>query len=218
MVKIIVGDERKTWWLNEELLCAQSVVFKGAFQGNFQESRDKVMVLEEESPKAFHHLVEWISGRKTLQCSKSHDYLIYSWSHIEEWAALVKLSQMLMMDDLMQAAIDRYNACKNPHDWPEDIMPCPDAEEVKYICDHIPTSVLRLGIVHGLAATFLKKRMHEEMFELWYLAMNCYPDLIHDVMYEVKIRLEESKAGNTKEKFVELELTDGYDSSFLMGE
>ncbi|APA05591.1 predicted protein [Sclerotinia sclerotiorum 1980 UF-70] len=61
-------------------------------------------------------------------------------------------------------------------------MPCPDVEEVKYICGHISASTLRLGIVHGLAATFLKRRMHEKMFELWYLSISCYPDLIHDVL------------------------------------
>ncbi|KAF7872495.1 hypothetical protein EAF04_003416 [Stromatinia cepivora] len=97
-------------------------------------------------------------------------------------------------------------------------MPCPDVEEVKYICDHIPTSTLRLGIVHGLAATFLKKRMHEEMFELWYLPMSCYPDLIHDVLYEVKMRLEEPKTSSIKEDYVDLELTEAYDSPFPVEE
>ncbi|CAD6453446.1 16015ef1-ec6d-4698-895f-96bd1c7aed6d [Sclerotinia trifoliorum] len=213
MVKIIVGDERKIWWLNEDLLCAHSIVFKRAFQGKFLEFKEKVIVLEEESPKPFHHLVGRVS---VLQHHKSHDDLIYSCLRLEEWAALVKLSQMSMMDYLMQAAIDRYNKCKTPHDWPEDIMPCTDVEEVKYICDHISTSTLRLGIVHGLAATFLKRKMHEDMFELWYLSMSCYPDLIHDVLYEVKMRLEEPKASSIKEDFVNLERTEAYDSPFLV--
>ncbi|QSZ33731.1 hypothetical protein DSL72_005302 [Monilinia vaccinii-corymbosi] len=208
MVKIVVGSEQKTWWLNEDLLSSHSIVFKRAFQGSLLEPRDKVMRLEEESPKAFHHLVDWILGKKLLQCDKSHDDLIYSWSHVEEWAALVKLSQMLMMDELMEAAIGWYNTCKNPRDWPEDIMPCPDAEEVKYICDHIPMTVLRSGVVHGLAATFFKKKMHEEMFELWYLAMRDYPGLVHDVMFEVKVRLGKSKDSSIKEDYMELELSE----------
>lgn len=73
-------------------------------------------------------------------------------------------------------------------------MPNPHAKEVQYICDHLRTTDLRLGIVHGLAATFLKKRMDSEMCELWYSALNCYPDLVHDVIHEVGLRLEDRKA------------------------
>lgn len=59
---------------------------------------------------------------------------------IEEWAALVKLSQMLMLHNLMEAAINPYHASKNPRGWPEDVMLYPRAKEVQYVCDHLRTT------------------------------------------------------------------------------
>lgn len=45
------------------------------------ESKNRVIILEEGSPEAFQHLVEWISGDRFLHCDKPHDELIYAWSH-----------------------------------------------------------------------------------------------------------------------------------------
>lgn len=33
MIEIIVGSERQIWWLSEDRLCTQSIVFKNALQG-----------------------------------------------------------------------------------------------------------------------------------------------------------------------------------------
>jgi len=57
MVKIFVGEERKLFYLHQELICDRSEYFRAAFKGGFRESKDKTMNLEVCSSS------RWLRGR-----------------------------------------------------------------------------------------------------------------------------------------------------------
>ncbi|KUJ22631.1 uncharacterized protein LY89DRAFT_680761 [Mollisia scopiformis] len=60
IVTILVGSERKKFTVHKRLLCASATMFRGAFSGQFLESQEGTMTLEEDSPAVFALYVEWL--------------------------------------------------------------------------------------------------------------------------------------------------------------
>lgn len=69
-VKIIVGADKVSWTLHENVLCHFSEYYKKAFQGPFREAEEKEMVLEDDDPDVFGHFVDFIY-RQGLTCHEN---------------------------------------------------------------------------------------------------------------------------------------------------
>ena len=70
---VIVGTERKKYTLHERLLTHHSQYFRGALSGNFKESDDRVVTLEDADTEAFDFLVDWLYDRKLPGFHKAWD-------------------------------------------------------------------------------------------------------------------------------------------------
>ncbi|PVH80944.1 hypothetical protein DL98DRAFT_372884, partial [Cadophora sp. DSE1049] len=72
MVKIYVGPEKECWVIHEDLICNKSKYFRSAFQGGFAESANKSIHIEDEDPKVFKFVVEWLYNGP-LRCELRHE-------------------------------------------------------------------------------------------------------------------------------------------------
>jgi len=72
-IVVIVGTERKNYTLHEKLLTHHSQYSRCALSGNFKESDDRVVTLEDVDTEAFDFLVDWLYDRKLPAFQKAWD-------------------------------------------------------------------------------------------------------------------------------------------------
>jgi hypothetical protein len=122
MVRIHVGQgkERKTWILNEDLLCDRVNYFRAGFKSDFKEGKHKQMDLPEDDPSAFGKVVDGIYKR-FLDCpehqptwassSPSLSIKPIETEHQVLWCKVWIMADKLGMTDLACQTILQYRRC-----------------------------------------------------------------------------------------------------------
>lgn len=52
-MKVVVGSEKRVFYIHKTLICLASPVFAAAFEGDFQEGLHKIVVLEDMDSEVF---------------------------------------------------------------------------------------------------------------------------------------------------------------------
>ncbi|PVH80950.1 hypothetical protein DL98DRAFT_588009 [Cadophora sp. DSE1049] len=186
-VKVTVGsgEDRQSWFLNEELLCAHSSYFRAAFQGQFQERESKQVNLEELIPTGFALLVDWIhSSAGDISCSKRHGTRgAFVSTHDLSWYALYVVADFLDINKLAEKAISQIMSCL------EFDHGIPKPGRIKYLYDKsMEESSLREAVVDRVVASFFIISDQDYFYRSmeWTRVVGSQPEFHEEVMDELK--------------------------------
>ncbi|KAL8990915.1 MAG: hypothetical protein Q9169_007996, partial [Polycauliona sp. 2 TL-2023] len=85
MIQLNVGAEKALFHVHKGLICESSPFFKAAFTGEFKEEKSGSMLLDEDDPHLFGHVVQWLYHGKL----KAHSNLETDTDN--EWEQLCRL-------------------------------------------------------------------------------------------------------------------------------
>lgn len=80
--QIFVGPDCQFWCLPVELLCHVSTFFRAALKDEFEDVKDKRVMLKEENPSAFKLFVLWLYKGclfDEMDASELHDFTVQAW-------------------------------------------------------------------------------------------------------------------------------------------
>lgn len=80
--QIFVGPDCQFWSLPVELLCHVSTFFRAALKGEFEEAKDKRVMLKKECPSAFKLFVLWLYKGclfDEMDASELHEFTVQAW-------------------------------------------------------------------------------------------------------------------------------------------
>lgn len=63
-VTLLVGPDKIVYNVHQDILCDASKVLKAAFSGDFKESSDRSISLEDEEPDVVEHMIRWLYSGK----------------------------------------------------------------------------------------------------------------------------------------------------------
>ncbi|PMD56278.1 uncharacterized protein K444DRAFT_632702 [Hyaloscypha bicolor E] len=112
MVRIYIGSTKKhnsSWLLHESVLCYHCPYFKSVFRGNFLESTTKESHLPDDDPLTFSYVVNYLYG-SLLKCD-CHLKSTSHYPHRVTWIKVFILANKLLMYNLENAALRRYQDC-----------------------------------------------------------------------------------------------------------
>ena len=70
MVRLIIGEEKKQFDLDQNLLCEYCPFFANTFLGNFIEAQTKTLTLPDDEPERFEELAQWLnSDTVSISCT-----------------------------------------------------------------------------------------------------------------------------------------------------
>ena len=101
IVHVKVGPEKRLFNIHKELLCDVSDYFAAALKGNFKETQDQVIELEEEDVSLFERFQLWLYSRSLLSDEETVKGI--------SWQALIELylfGEVRHIPDLRNAAVD----------------------------------------------------------------------------------------------------------------
>lgn len=66
IVTVLVGPEKKPFYVYKEILCFYSKYFQNAFDGSFREADDRELVLDDIDVQTFRHVAQWLQNRGNI--------------------------------------------------------------------------------------------------------------------------------------------------------
>lgn len=106
-VKLLIGLERKTYYVHKDLLCEKSYYFKGAFGDGFEESVDGAMILEDADLEVFEMFLSWFYGTPVPLIKTGLAYI----AHIK----LYVMADRYGVERLMNNTMDRLRLYMDEH-------------------------------------------------------------------------------------------------------
>lgn len=97
-VHISTGTTRKTFFIHKSLLCSASPYYSKRLEGNFSDSQQNEMQLEDECPMAFHVLYQYLYSGQVLHAN------FFTQSRIPDdvlWLRTYKLAHHTQIDSLL---------------------------------------------------------------------------------------------------------------------
>ncbi|KAI9674601.1 MAG: hypothetical protein M1829_003683 [Trizodia sp. TS-e1964] len=105
MIVAKVGPDAVEFPIYQGLACRYSPYFRAACSGNFKESIDKVVVLDEDKPETFENFVIWLNSRSLGDERTKTEYL--GWNDLIDLYILAdKLGAQMLKNDINFKLVD----------------------------------------------------------------------------------------------------------------
>jgi len=108
--QIFVGPDCQFWCLPVELLCHVSTFFRAALKDDFEDVKDKRVMLKEEIPSAFKLFVLWLYKGclfDEMDASELHDFTVQAWVLGDKLGA--PAFQNCLIQELVSDGADKLN-------------------------------------------------------------------------------------------------------------
>ncbi|KAI4174908.1 MAG: hypothetical protein LQ343_001935 [Gyalolechia ehrenbergii] len=145
IVTVLVGSEKKPFYLHKALLSSKSTYFRAAFEGSFKEAAEQSLHLANDDPECFAYYILWIYNQPLEYISSNLDRK----PTLGDYCYLYILADKLGSEPLQNLVIDIIHECavtsRHEHTRLE-----PDT--VNYVWGHtLPGSQLRVILVDLMA-------------------------------------------------------------------
>ena len=125
IVTIEVGPNKQPFQASKALLCLRSPFFKAAFTGNFKETSQHSILLEEDSPDAFKLFLEWAYHTNISRTRDIRDTWIY---YLNGYV----LAEKLLVPELQNKAMDAMLDLRSIHGL--EGLPETESQKVTKLC------------------------------------------------------------------------------------
>ncbi|KAH7406952.1 ribonucleotide reductase inhibitor-domain-containing protein [Phaeosphaeria sp. MPI-PUGE-AT-0046c] len=188
-VAVHVGDEPRTFYVHETLLCSNSMFFTKALEKEWEEGETRQVDLPDCRPDTFRIWVKWMyTGRLCYAPTERDDGGQWFARDFFDWKHVYELGDFLQDSDLKDAAIDAHV---------EGMI------ETNQYALFVPYWIYP----YSTAASAHRKLAVDLCIEVWNredFALNQEyfpPDFLHDIMASIVPRLSEGIVGKTIRKF-----------------
>lgn len=176
-VQIVVGAQRKIFYIPEELICERVDYFKAAFKGGFREGREKRLELIEEDPEVFRYIIDWIFGqsrlKETSSLVKSENPASKVVEKITHFCKLYFLADKLGMRELAKECLPCLQF------WITRLLFSGSA--ITYLYEHtLDSALIRTNIVQAFVELFFD-RCYDSYEAVWSKIIRGHPDFQSEV-------------------------------------
>ncbi|KAH9220682.1 hypothetical protein DL95DRAFT_479405 [Leptodontidium sp. 2 PMI_412] len=142
-LKVVVGPNAEEFFINEELICAQSKFFKAVCRERWKSGRSRVIILVEDDPTLFAIFLSWLATGDIESCSEFLEVAAPPHSEVKlieqtyaQWEQLRRcynLGNFLLAPPFKNAAVNLLIETSKSLLMSHNMFPCRTVQELETV-------------------------------------------------------------------------------------